>query len=746
MIQEKLVDFSTLPNPQPGTKFIGFDLDGKYKSKDSSGVIAEIGSGQQSGSGGTFTYLKHASMSPTGNIGLAAMVDIFPLNNNPQSAADFEVTAKISQTTPGTLGQKGRVEFMMPKQPYVEPKQQEDKIIFNRKPQDTDQFNISGVGSGYNIAFSNVNDNANEINVSNKIFKDVIDSLILKLQSGQNYANAGTILETQYGFTNQLNTAGSKFIGTGVNDLRIFDTFSTNQESNIEIEVIANGFDIFEFSSVGGTIQNGANIVGDTSGATATALYTTDMGGGLFWTRVKVTSGTFTPTETVTIDGNFGATYNNITFSSSNDLLKITNQVFNQPVSVSYQMMSGSTTMNINGVQLQFTALDTGHTVGDKWTIETKYGAVILELNSNAMFNVGETIQGQTSGATGIVVSIDNTILVVKEIYGGFTVSENIVGLTSANNSSIINYDSNRFYGDVFFRVRWDYNGTQVSSYHNQTVFNATVDTFNIQNEISVTTQSIYDLAAEIKTLADNQSHIFSVSTWYNGGTILGYYDVFRSPSNPFGAFGTLGIKYFANASEMQSAIEWALANTGNFNNIFNLISITDVNSNQIRILAETTQTPNNPNNNYLQVNIGPTGQNVFYSYITSQIAQQPIATIIEAVKNTIIGVIVEETTTHVTIKDGLVFNVKLASQVDGEVGCLPYSSELQNEANFLVAWRNGTFISYYGLYLYLQSQNIQLDDNYVFLMGKIRGLYNPLGKANPGEMVLASREFALFD
>lgn len=107
-----------------------------------------------------------------------------------------------------------------------------------------------------------------------------------------------------------------------------------------------------------------------------------------------------------------------------------------------------------------------------------------------------------------------------------------------------------------------------------------------------------------------------------------------------------------------------------------------------------------------------------------------------------IIGAIVEETVTHVTIKDGLVYNVKLASQVDGEVGCLPYTVELQNQANFLVAWRNGTFISYSGLYQYLQSLNLQLDDNYLFEMVKIRGLLTPLDKANPGEMVLASREF----
>ena len=108
-----------------------------------------------------------------------------------------------------------------------------------------------------------------------------------------------------------------------------------------------------------------------------------------------------------------------------------------------------------------------------------------------------------------------------------------------------------------------------------------------------------------------------------------------------------------------------------------------------------------------------------------------------------IIGVIVDETPTHVIIKDGLIHNIKLASQVDGEFGCLPYTKEMQTEYNFLVAWRNGTFISYYGLYSYFQSLNIQLGDQYLFDVGRIRGVYNPLGKALPGEMVLAAREFA---
>lgn len=744
MIQEKLVDFTTLPNPQSGTKFIGFDLDGKYKSKDSSGVVTEIGSGQQQGSGGTFTFVKHSSMSPTGNVGLGVMVDVFPLNNNPQSVADFEVTAKISNTILGTPGQKGRVEFMMPKQPYIEPQQQEDKIIFNRKPQDTDQFNISGVGSGYNIAFSNLNDNANEINVSNKSFKDVIDSLILKLQNNQPFASAGDILQTDYGFTNQLNTAGSRFTGSGINDLRILNANST-QENTIEVEVIANGFDIFEFSSVGGTIQNGATIVGDTSAATATALFTTDMGGGLFWTRVKVTSGTFTPTETVTIDGNFGATYNNFTFQTTNDLLKFSNQVFNQPIIISYQLMSGATNMSINSIDFQFTALDTGHTVGDKWTIETKYGAVEYPLSAISNFTIGETVVGSETGANGIVVAQSGQVVVLRNIAGGFKIGETITGQTSSEINTQVDYNTLRFFGEPFFRIKWNYNGSQQSSYYTSTTFVATIDTFNIQNEVAVTSVNDYDLASEIKTFCDNNQYIFSINTWYNGGNILTYFDVFKNTNNPNGTLGGFGIKFFANAAEMQSAINWALLNTGNFNYIFNLISITDVNPNQIKILAETTQTPDNPNNNYLQVNIGQVGQNIFYSYITSQIAQQAIATVLEAVRNTIIGVIVEETATHVTIKDGLVYNVKLASQVDGEVGCLPYTDEMQNPANFLVAWRNGTFISYYALYLYFQSNNLQLRDNYLLEMGKIRGLFKPLDKAEPGQMVLAAREFAVF-
>lgn len=121
MIQEKLVDFTTLPNSQLGTKFIGFDLDGKLKSKDSNGTIVEIGSGN-TGSGGTFTYKKHASMSPTGNVGLLAMSDVYALVPNPQGPDDFEVTAKIANTEPGIPGNKAVIGLLMPITPYIEPR------------------------------------------------------------------------------------------------------------------------------------------------------------------------------------------------------------------------------------------------------------------------------------------------------------------------------------------------------------------------------------------------------------------------------------------------------------------------------------------------------------------------------------------------------------------------------------------------------------------------------------------------
>jgi len=73
-------------------------------------------------------------------------------------------------------------------------------------------------------------------------------------------------------------------------------------------------------------------------------------------------------------------------------------------------------------------------------------GEILLEEStfvydtSTGVFNIGETITGQTSGATGIVINIqlDNKTVVYKAVTGSFTLGETIEGATSSKTVRIL--------------------------------------------------------------------------------------------------------------------------------------------------------------------------------------------------------------------------------------------------------------------------------------------------------------------
>lgn len=66
-----------------------------------------------------------------------------------------------------------------------------------------------------------------------------------------------------------------------------------------------------------------------------------------------------------------------------------------------------------------------------------------LEVNTvvGAGFALGETVTGGTSGATGVVVSVDGDTIIMNNIVGIFSVAETVTGGTSSTTATTVRFD-----------------------------------------------------------------------------------------------------------------------------------------------------------------------------------------------------------------------------------------------------------------------------------------------------------------
>ncbi|MDB5226198.1 MAG: hypothetical protein JWN78_391 [Bacteroidota bacterium] len=729
---------------------------------DSMSLTTDISNGRT-----TFPYLKHSSVTEE-DIGKIMMVNIDFLVEDPTSPDQVEVRAKVCNTVPGAPGIKGRYSLKFPKNPLTEPKRKKINLSFTDKMSDGNSLYLHDPGEAntFLVNYTNGSDAGHLIGVGDNIsLKVQIDNLVSALESDQ--WGACTV---GYGWADQLNDRGMKFIGTGLNDVSYLRTATPPGRTGMVIELMANEYQKITGDSITGTYGfniSGETVTGGTSGTTAKSMG--NAGTSLF---IYDASGAFTPGETIT-GSTSGATITNIaspdTFSF--DVVKVSYKwAYGMGGSILHTTLHtgdsiGSLSFSSHSGTLTF-ASDSGHTIGDKWYQLHEFGGMIFNItDATGAFTNNEQIttvggaQGiyKTSAVAGvgqICITDSNNVTPV------FTKGDIITGTSSGSEAELGDWDDDTDYGDVYVGIEL-FMGSSLkpnASFYTDCEVDITGSAMSSTVTQEHTSQLAYTNATQAKSNAgSNQALIWGYSWDSNNSytNILYYSDLFIN--NDFGSFGSSAefstMKFYPDTSTWIDAIDWALdASSGGvtqagFSRIFNKIGTPSIEEFTIFFTVETRTVPTGNSSN-ITISYNKINENTFWDLFTLNQTVAPLAITFEHVPGMILGILASIEGSNAIIDGGYILPVKLS---DDAVLVLPFTEQLIGSSGvtflpYLFAWRNGTVIDIFGL---MQTQGIENLENMgmsLFLEATLLGgLFSTLNLGLPGQNIYVKRSSFLF-
>jgi hypothetical protein len=725
---------------------------------DSMALTSEVSS-----AGNIFSYPKHESVTED-DIGKLMMVDFHFLVDNPNGPEDLTVTARVANTQEGVAGTKGTYLLKFPKNPMIEPKREKRRIVIASRPVNGETLTIghslSGGGSvGFSIAFydDGINSSGQVNTVNTNTFADILDQLKYVIEN----QSLGIVTNLDYKYSNQANHRGIKQItGSGLNDvsLQVSGGALSLYAVDVKIEILANGYVYLPKSDeYGPDFQIGEIITGGTSGATGKVIEQYDN--SPYYVKVYNVTGTFEDGETIT-GGTSGVSYtiNGTPSSFSDDIIRrtITDGLGNNQSEDFILITSGITT----GIGTIYFDSASGHTIGDKWQVHADVGGVKYPISglSGGDFQLGETITGDTSEATGIVRKIESGFLYLSNIVASgtpgnvFSVTETVTGNTSGATATLGVYSDELFFGDPSMDVEFLLGSAMATegSFYTDTVFTPS-NTARIQDTVlqAHTTELDFQIATAARNNSYSNSALISGSSWdtHNSNTnLIRYRDLFFN--NNFGAFGTSDqfnmMKFFADTSEWMDAIDWALDessdnSTSGFQYMFDKVGSPTMDSTYILFTVENKTAPSGDNNVSIQYY---KGYGDFWDLFVSVQSVAPVTTIYEHVANTVLGVLKGIEGENVLIDGGYTLQVKLAETGDGGMFSAPWSEQI-NVWPYLIAWRDGTVIDIFGLITLLGESITQ--SNYFSIASGTGAIFTSFSLGIAGDVITVTRAMLLF-
>lgn len=730
---------------------------------DSMALTTDISNGRN-----TFPYLKHSSVTEE-DIGKIMMVNIDFLVENPTSPEDVEVRAKVCNTVPGADGTKGRYKLQFPKNPLVEPVREKIKLSFNDKMSEGDSLYLhdSIEANTFLVNYTNGSAAGHLIGVGNNTsLKAQMDDLISDIES-DDWGDC----TVGYGWANQLNDRGKKFNGTGLDDVSYVRTSLPTGRTGLQIELMANEYQKITGDSVTGSYGfniSGETVIGGTSGTTAKSMGS--VGTSLF---VYDASGAFTPGETIT-GSTSGATVTNIVSPDtlSFDVVKVTyTYAYGMGGSVLHTTLHtgdsiGSLSFSSHSGTLTF-ASDSGHTIGDVWYQLYEFGGMIFNITGvtgaftdNEMITTAGGCQGtyrasDVAGSGQICITNSNSVTPV------FTKGDTITGTSSATEAVLGDWEDTPDYGDAYIAVEIFMGSSLKSSASFYTDCEVDIAGTAMTSEViqAHTSQLTYTNAQQAKSSASyNQTLIWGYSwdTINSSANIIYFSDLFIN--NDFGTLGSSSefssMKFYSDTAEWIDAIDWALdasdsggMGTSGFSQMFNKIGLPTTEEFTIYFTVETKTIPRDTGSN-INISYNKINENTFWDLFSINQTVAPVASTVEHVPSTILGVLAAIEGNNAIIDGGYTLPVKLSEDA---VLVLPFSEQLLGSSGetflpYLFAWRDGTVIDIFGL---LQTQGIEnLEGMGLFLLVEgalLGGLYSTLNIGQPGQSIYVKRTSFFF-
>lgn len=236
-------------------------------------------------------------------------------------------------------------------------------------------------------------------------------------------------------------------------------------------------------------------------------------------------------------------------------------------------------------------------------------------------------------------------------------------------------------------------------------IFPAYYSAFNIFN---ITTQRELNItAAQVaQSISNNNNYLISANSWDSdgGSTLLSYATLFRNDNGqPNGTNGAFGLKYFATEEEQIDAINWALFNTKDNNNVCWFTSMFDIiepltynqDTSQFEMVITNKTAPNGNGSTDFQTN----NYNTIYTNYNTIVGAESGTP--EHVPYSVLGRIAGVDGDNVLIDTSFMFNLQMCSEADGALGNIPYNSQLDlSYTPFVIAWRDGKVIDCNGILL----------------------------------------------